>query len=54
MLVSRVAARDGGIRWQRAVPGWTWSQPAVLGDAVFVGAGGTTGYQAPRRAASPG
>jgi outer membrane protein assembly factor BamB len=44
-------ARDGKLRWERPVPGWSWSQPAVLGELVFAGTIGAVGYPIPRAGA---
>jgi outer membrane protein assembly factor BamB len=51
LRVFALDVRGGALRWERSVPGWSWSQPAVLGDAVFVGAVGDAGYPVPRAGA---
>jgi outer membrane protein assembly factor BamB len=43
--------RDGRMAWERTLPGWSWSRPAISGGCVIAGAVGAKAYSMPREGA---
>lgn len=44
--VYALEARSGRLKWKSDVRGWSWGQPAVTVDRVYVGTASTVGYGA--------
>jgi outer membrane protein assembly factor BamB len=43
--------KDGRMAWERTLPGWSWSRPAVQDNCVIAGAVGAKAYSMPREGA---
>jgi outer membrane protein assembly factor BamB len=46
-----IAVGDGRLAWERTLPGWSWSRPAIEGNRVYAGAVGAKDYSMPREGA---